>query len=258
MATHYESPAMAAGYAAARPPIHHEILARTRPHLERLGVALPARRGLDVGCGAGLSTRALQSLALECLGIDPSAAMVAGAQGVVPDARFQVGHAESLPVPQHSVDLITAAGSLNYADLDRFFPEALRILAPNGALLVYDFGQGRTCRENSDLGRWFGDFLDRYPMPSDGWRELSPETLGNWDPRWTLAAGERFEIGVALSLEAYVNYLLTESNVAHAVARGAKAVELRDTITRELHPLFGSCCLEILYPGYIAVLRPRS
>jgi predicted TPR repeat methyltransferase len=40
-----------------------------------------------------------------------------------------------------SLDLIAAAGSLNYVALDRFFPEAARILAPNGLLLAYDFPQ---------------------------------------------------------------------------------------------------------------------
>lgn len=256
MATLYESPETVAGYAASRPPLHREILAMARPHLERLGLVLPARRALDVGCGAGLSTRALGGLAQECLGIDPSPAMVRCAASVVPAARFQVGHAESLPFPSASIDLITAAGSLNYADLDRFIPEAIRVFSPGGALVVYDFGQGRTSRENSGLGTWFPGFLQRYPMPSDEWRELSPEALGNRDSRLPLAASEGFEIGVVLALEDYVSYLLTESNVAQAQARGAKPSELRRLLTRELEPLFGRKPIEVLFPGYLAVLGP--
>ncbi|MBL9139516.1 MAG: class I SAM-dependent methyltransferase [Verrucomicrobiales bacterium] len=256
MATLYESPEMAAGYAAARPPIHREILAKARPHLERLGLAVPARRALDVGCGAGLSTRALGSLAQECLGIDPSPAMVRCATSVVPEGRFQVGRAESLPLAAASIDLITAAGSLNYADLDRFFPEAVRALAPGGALVVYDFGQGRASHQIPGLEPWFQGFLQRYPMPSDDWRELSPEALGNRDPRLPLAASERFEIGVPLTLERYTDYLLTESNVAEALARGAVASELRCLVFRELEPLFGGNSIEVLFPGYLAVLGP--
>ena len=65
----YSMPGMAAGYATARPPVHPEVIVLVR---EDLQVTTPLDRGLDVGCGAGLSTKALQLIARNCVGIDPS------------------------------------------------------------------------------------------------------------------------------------------------------------------------------------------
>ena len=69
MANVFDTPAMAAGYAKSRPEVHPHIIERARKHLP---VPLPVAHALDVGCGAGLSTRALQTIARHALGIDPS------------------------------------------------------------------------------------------------------------------------------------------------------------------------------------------
>jgi len=52
------------------------------------------------------------------------------------------------------VNLITAAGSLDYGDLSRHFPEAVRVLVPGGVLLVCDFSQGRSLRGSPRLDTW--------------------------------------------------------------------------------------------------------
>jgi SAM-dependent methyltransferase len=100
---------MAAGYALFRPPIHARILERVRPHL-----SVRVRRALDVGCGAGLSTRALHELAEHCIGIEPAEAMLERSGAVAPGDDFVVGVAEAIPFAKDSIDLISAAGSLNY------------------------------------------------------------------------------------------------------------------------------------------------
>ena len=130
---------MAAGYAASRPPLHRRIV-------ERASVALGSpRRALDIGCGAGLSTRALEGLASHCVGLEPAEAMLRWTRGIAPQANFVLGRAEALPFAGRSFDLLTAAGSLNYvAGLDLFFGEAARVLDPRGRLLVYDFRKGRS------------------------------------------------------------------------------------------------------------------
>jgi ubiquinone/menaquinone biosynthesis C-methylase UbiE len=110
---------MAAGYANSRPPVHPRILERVRPHLPA-----PVRRALDVGCGAGLSTRALHGIAEHRIGMDPAEPMLQWTAAVAPGAKFIVGAAEALPFANGSVDLITAAGSLNYVNLDSFFAGA--------------------------------------------------------------------------------------------------------------------------------------
>ena len=64
---------MGAGYANARPPIHPLVIERV---LARLNPPRRFTRALDVGCGAGLSTRPLIAIAERCLAIDPAEAML--------------------------------------------------------------------------------------------------------------------------------------------------------------------------------------
>jgi ubiquinone/menaquinone biosynthesis C-methylase UbiE len=126
----FDTPQMAAGYTHSRPAIHPRLIERMRSYL---GGSERVRFALDVGCGAGLSTAPLEPIAECIMGVDPSIEMLRCARAVAPGALFVAGCAEALPVPAESVDLITAAGSLNSVDLTRFFPEARRVLTPAGA-----------------------------------------------------------------------------------------------------------------------------
>lgn len=251
MANVFDTPAMAAGYAMSRPEVHPHIIERARKHLP---MPLPVAQALDVGCGAGLSTRALQSIARHVLGIDPSEAMVKCASGLVPGAEFRVGTAESLPVPSRSVDIITAAGSLNYADLRRFFPEAVRVLAPTGALVVYDFSPGRSFRHSSALDSWFAEFLNRYPVPPNSARVVSPETLRASDSGLQMSGHEHFEVGLALGSDFYLKYIMTETNVAYAIESGVPEEQIRGWCADTLHTVFQGSGHEVLFRGYLAVM----
>jgi SAM-dependent methyltransferase len=250
----FASASMAQGYAKARPRIHPWVIERVR---ERLALAGTARRALDVGCGAGLSTAPLAGIARLAVGIEPAVAMLPWARAVAPGARFAAGRAEALPLRSGSVDLITAAGSLNYADLDRFFPEARRVLAPGGALVVYDFGQGRSFRDSPALGEWFAAFSDRYPLPAGSARALDPAILASLDSGFRLADRLEFELALAFVAGAYLDYAMSEANVAAAVGRGDDEAAVRQWCERTLAPVFGSGAHEVVFAGYVAFLEPR-
>jgi ubiquinone/menaquinone biosynthesis C-methylase UbiE len=209
VAERYAAAALAEGYAKARPPLHERIV-------QRIGVA--ARSALDVGCGAGLSTRYLT--ANRVVGIDPFAEMVLWAPRVALGASFAVARAEALPFRDASFDLITAAGSLNYADPARAFPELRRVLTETGTLVVYDFSQD--------------DF--NFDRPPDGAIPLSPEILGDVAAGFRVARSERFTFPVEMDRDRYEAYLRTEIDDPPPVERGAT-------------PQFS---------GYIAWLTPAS
>ncbi len=246
----FNSPDMAAGYARARPALHPRIIGLAGKYLQ----PLPVENALDVGCGAGLSTRALESIARHCHGIDPSESMIQCATDLWPGSIFSPGTAEKLPVPSHSIDLITAAGSLNYADLNQFFPEALRVLSPHGRLLVYDFGQGRSFRNSPALDGWFSEFLKRYPMPPDSGREISPETLASHRSGLQPTGHELFEIGLMLDPAFYINYVMTETNIAHAISTGKSGESIRAWCDLTIPAVFENRSREVLFSGYISIL----
>ena len=162
---------MAAGYATSRPPVHPRVIAWAYQQMAR---TQPFERALDVGCGAGVSTRALSGFTKCCIGLEPAEAMLKWVSATAPSAEFVVGAAEAIPLRDRAVDLITAAGSLNYANLDLFFPEAARVLAPQGMLLVYDFSPGRSLRSYNQPRRMVFQFPWRYPPSANEARELSP------------------------------------------------------------------------------------
>jgi SAM-dependent methyltransferase len=238
---------MAEGYANARPPVHARVI-------ERLGIRTPINLALDLGCGAGLSTAALAPLARYRLGLDPAEAMVKAARRRVPDASFFAASAEIIPIASQQVDLISAAGSLNYTDLDRFFPEARRILRPKGTLVVYDFSPGCSFANHDSLTDWFSDFSRRYPWPAFNGHQLNPEILSRLDSGFAAGAHEDFVIPLPLTQAAYLNYMMTETNVAEAIANGTPSDEIRAWCAATLAPVFGDQPREVLFHGYFACL----
>jgi len=237
-AARFASAAMAERYAHARPAVHPHVLAD----------ALAGRTGgraLDVGCGAGLSTGPLVGRAAAVLGIDPFPAMVTAARALVPGAAFAVGRAEGLPVADGSVDLITAAGALDFADLEAFSAEAVRVLAPGGAVLAYDFSAGRSLADRPGLERWYAAFRDRWDSP----RPV-------FDLRPALAAGSLlrldrttpFTVDLAMSRDAYLAAVLSD---APDPDDAALVSWCRDTLPAAFGPEE-----QVRYQGWTAWLHP--
>lgn len=255
MVNPFSDPLMAAGYAAARPAVHPRVVALLRAWLDRDRVGVV----VDLGCGAGLSTRPLLDMASVCVGFDPAESMVRAARRVAPDAAFLAAGGEHLPFATGSIDLLVAAGSLNYArDLDAVWPEAARVLAPGGTFAVYDFSPGRSFSDDRALDDWFDAFLERYPKPVGQARPLSPAILADIARGFSLSRGESFAIPLSLSPAFYVEYMLTETSVLEAVKAGTPLDDIRRWCTDTLVPVFGGRDREVVFRGYLALLMPDA
>jgi SAM-dependent methyltransferase len=252
MSNPFGSDDMAAGYATSRPPVHPLVIEQV---FQQLGRREPFQRALDVGCGAGVSTKALAGFAKHCIGLEPAEAMLKWVSTVAPSADFVVGAAEAIPLRGRAVDLITAAGSLNYANLDLFFPEAARVLTPHGMLVVYDFSPGRSFPNATSLDEWFSIFYSRYPPPANEGRPLGPDMLAELNIGFRLHTHRQFEIGITLAPDFYLDYVMTETNVASAVRGGVPHAEIRSWCARTLAPIWNGSEREVLFRGYFACLR---
>src|SRR3954465_10838922 len=147
-------------YTKGRPYFHPLVIERIRSFLAIKG-SLP--RALDVGCGTGLSTVALQAVALRVVGVDASMEMVALAareDGV----EYCVARAEELPFREGGFDLLTLSSAFHWLDRDKFLREARRMLRPQGRLIIYDnFFQGQMA-ENAEFQAWYREsYLSKYP-----------------------------------------------------------------------------------------------
>ncbi len=241
MANAFGTERMAEGYARFRPPVHERVIELVRP---RLGGA-KFGRALDVGCGAGLSTRALDGLAAPAVGIEPVEAMLPWARRVAPRAHFLAGRAEAIPLRAGSVELITAAGSLNYADLARFFGEARRVLAPGGIVVVYDFGPGR--RPDG----WLESFVARYPWPELEAAEINAARLA--EAGFHVRSEFAFSIALGLTRDFYLEYMMTETNVALAIRNGGREEEIREWCAGRLREAWEADSAEVVFRGEVVV-----
>ena len=248
----YDSQRLADAYARSRPPVHAHVIAAVKCRLERLGVGR-GRRALDIGCGAGLSTAALDPLADRQVGLEPAAIMLRHRRRVAPGARFVVGRAEHLPFAAGAFDLLTAAGALNYADRDLALPEAARVLRDGGALLVYDFSGGRRLAGDPRLDAWFTAFETRYPYPPGYPMEV--RTLAFEQVGMRLVDYQEIEVAVPMNFDAYLAYVLGETNVELALSGGAREAAIVSWCSETLAGIFPTGSREVLFDAYAAYVR---
>ena len=111
-----------------------------RQALLRAGLA-PGMRALDVACGTGAVTTAVQKIvgpAGGALGLDPSTGMLLQARRHAV-RRLVRGVAEALPFPDARFDFLSMGYALRHvADLRKTFQEYHRVLAPGGKLLILE------------------------------------------------------------------------------------------------------------------------
>jgi SAM-dependent methyltransferase len=147
----------AAAFASLAQGAANEVIRRLQ------GSASQVRRVLDVGCGAGVLTKALTDAGLEVTGIDISADLLELARADVPRAHFL--HASAYDVQIAGYDAVIAFGEpLTYhaesSDADKrlscFFQRVADAL-PAGGMLIFDvigLGEpslaGRTWRSGDD------------------------------------------------------------------------------------------------------------
>jgi ubiquinone/menaquinone biosynthesis C-methylase UbiE len=96
---------------------------------------------LDVGCGTGRLLRKAKARwpKAQFIGVDPANGMIENARRLMPEAKFYVGQAESLPLPDASVDLVFSTASYNFwQDKEKGLSEIKRVLQLGGRLYLAD------------------------------------------------------------------------------------------------------------------------
>jgi SAM-dependent methyltransferase len=188
------------------------------------------------------------------IGLEPIPAMLAHRRTIAPDASFVIGRAERLPFAAGSFDLVTAAGSLNYADVQSSLEEIARVLTADGTFLLYDFSPGRSSAGDDKLERWFASFEQRFPWPA-GWLPLDARELPLADYGLQLLAYTDVEARLPMDLDVYLRYALSETNVEHSIATGACTHdEAGDWCRSTLEPVFTDGPVTVLIPGHVATL----
>ena len=114
----------------ADPYLTEQLLKHLNPHKDGLY--------LDIGCGTGNYTNALQEKGAQFIGIDPSIEMLQIAQSKNQNMQWTIGSAEKTDLPEQSVDGIIASLTIHHwTNLTRAFSELAYILKPIGKIVIF-------------------------------------------------------------------------------------------------------------------------
>src|SRR5208337_132695 len=96
---------------------------------------------LDIGCGTGRLLRKIRERwpYARLIGVDPAEGMVKKARQMMPDSTFMISPAESIPLPDTSVDLVFSTTSFHHwSDQLQGIREIRRVLRPGGQFFLAD------------------------------------------------------------------------------------------------------------------------
>ncbi|MCB0707353.1 MAG: class I SAM-dependent methyltransferase [Saprospiraceae bacterium] len=109
--------------------------------LSRLHFHLSTKVGekyLDIGCGTGNYTIALNALGADLIGVDPSPRMLDIARSKNEAIPWILGSAESIPLEDNAVDGALATLTIHHwTDLHRGFQELYRVIKPGGRIVLF-------------------------------------------------------------------------------------------------------------------------
>ncbi|KJL46501.1 Ubiquinone/menaquinone biosynthesis C-methyltransferase UbiE [Microbacterium hydrocarbonoxydans] len=94
----------------------------------------PVEAVLDLGAGTGKFTERLLGRAGRVIAVEPAAAMLDVLRSKLPEVEAVDGTAESIPLPDASVDAVAVAQAFHWFDRERACAEISRVLLPGGML----------------------------------------------------------------------------------------------------------------------------
>lgn len=247
----FDSQRIAEGY-ARRPWLHKDVIEQIRKdcNIKQL------KNGLDVGCGAGLSTKALRLLCEHVTGTDISPEMITVCENLYKDSSytFYVSKAEENEIPKIPYDIITAAGVVNWVDKDLFLSNAEKILNNNGLIVVYDFWITDRMNNKSEYTKWYQDeYLKMFPKP---YRKESVWNQNDLTNAFKMENRIIYDLSYEFSLEEFIDFMMIQSNVNEKIERNILSVEeVRNWMISSLQPIFDGKKRTLIFEGFNWYIR---
>lgn len=131
---------------------------RPGPPMDAVRWILPApvHTAVDLGAGTGALSRLLLERADEVVAVEPDDRMRAVLCDTVPGVRAVAGRAESMPLPDASVEAVVASSSWHWVDPVPALHEVGRVLVPGGTLAAIWSGPDRESPFLAQAARMLG------------------------------------------------------------------------------------------------------
>jgi SAM-dependent methyltransferase len=170
-------------------------------------------KGLDLACGTGLSSKALCLVAEKVIACDVSENMISQAEPNE-NIQYSISNSEVLNFENESFDIVTIASGFHWMNSKLVFPEIARVLKPKAWLMIYDH---RINHRQANLANWYEEFyLGKFPAPARNTETIQDSLMTDF----CLVKEENFEHQIPFTINKFVQYLCTQSNVSNAVNTG--------------------------------------
>lgn len=256
----FDEERIAQGYAKDRPYLHGQVIDCIKEYLynkEKLQITQRFHHGLDVGCGAGLSTKALKNICDKVTGTDISEEMIKISKALYRNQRFQFqkNKAEDCFAAENTFDIVSAAGVVNWVDREAFLTSLRYMMKEKGFLIIYDFwisDQMKDCASYTDW--WRKEYLVEFPKPprkEDTWQE------GDMAP-FDFHKKEQltYELTYSFTMESFIRFMMIQSNVNIQITQGKKTSEdVYRWFQKTLTPVWKNQEHTLIFQGYAWILQ---
>lgn len=234
-----------------RPFLHRQVIDRFRKEVTDKKFA----NGLDAGCGAGLSSKALREICSHVTGADISAKMIEAAKEVCADRQgydFIVSKAEEIPAVAGGYDIVTAAGVIQWVERGVFLRNLKKIMNEHGYVIIYDFGisdKMKGSRSEKYFSWWHHAYLEEFPRPSRNehiWTKDDVRPYG-----FSMLRQVSHEMEYEFDMEAFIRFMMIQSNVnAKIEGEGRSTEEVQKWFEQSLAPVFQEEKKVFIFSGY--------
>ncbi len=251
----FDSKRIAEGY-AKRPWLHKSVM-----DVLKRDLGLPEnylfRNGLDVGCGAGLSTKALRLICEKVTGTDIAESMVEACKEIYSDDpayTFYTAKAEETQQPDEKYDIVTAAGCINWVDEKIFMNNMKDVAADSAIIVIYDFWITDRMKGSTNYTTWYNDeYLKRFPKPP---RKENKWTRQDLIDGFIMEKQTEYEMEHTFTLDTFIDFMMIQSNVNSKIESGEVSEnDARKWMQESLKPIFDNEEKQLIFSGYSWYIR---
>lgn len=241
---------IAQGY-ANRPWLHKNVILELQSDIGDM-----FKNGLDVGCGAGLSTKALHLICQKVTGTDISRDMIDVCKELYVDDNFSfyVAKAEETQMPKVRYDIVTAAGVINWVDRNAFLKNMNDVMTEDGILIIYDFWISNQMQNNPDYTKWYDkEYLVKFPKPARNeeiWKQ------DDMDASMCIRKQKEFNVKHPFSIDDFIEFMMIQSNVNEKIRKQeVNEREVREWMNNTLAPVFNGNTRMLVFHGYYWIIE---
>jgi SAM-dependent methyltransferase len=150
----------------------------------------PGAAVLDLAAGTGKLTRALLAAGLDVVAVEPQRQMREKLAATAGSERVREGVAESIPLPDASVQAVTVADAFHWFKHEEALGEIRRVLVPGGGMAVVSmFPDWSGASWADELGTLIQEMRSEHPaFDGPSWEE-SVRAAGGWNAPYGVVVG---------------------------------------------------------------------